>query len=230
MNKRPHAASCLVAVALLAAAPLAIGAGDAARGAQVFGACAACHSIVPDQHATGPSLAHIWNRKAGSVEGFSRYSDALGRSGLVWDEKSLDVWLTNPAKSVPGNAMTFPGIPDARARGDVIAYLKAVSEGKAPAAAGGGMMRTPRLADLKQANAESRVTAIRYCGDAYEVTTGANKVLKFWEFNLRLKTDSSANGPPRGQPVLVPQGMGGDRAQLVFSNPDEISAFVKRCQ
>lgn len=223
-----RSASCITALATLAATPPAFSVGDAVRGAKVFAACAACHSIEPGRHATGPSLARVWGRKAGSAEGFSRYSDALGRSGVVWDEKSLDAWLTDPAKFIPGNAMSFPGIPDPKARSDVIAYLKAASEGKAPAA-DGGMMRTPRLADLKQANAESRVTAVRYCKDTYEVTTAANKVLKFWEFNLRLKTDSSVSGPLRGQPVLVPQGMGGDRAQLVFSNPGEISAFIKRC-
>lgn len=224
----PRPAGCITALALLVAASSALGAGDVARGAQMFGACAACHSIEPGRHATGPSLAHVWGKKAGSAEGFSRFSDALGRSGVVWDGESLDAWLTNPAKFMPGNAMTFPGIPDPKARSDVIAYLKAVSEGKAPSA-DGGMMRTPRLADLKQANAESRVTAVRYCKDTYEVTTGVNKVLKFWEFNLRLKTDSSASGPPPRHPVLVPQGMGGDRAQLVFSNPGEISTFIKRC-
>ncbi len=51
-----------------------------------------------------------------------------------------------------------------------------------------------------------------------------------WEFNLRLKTDSSERGPAIGQPVLVGAGMMGDRAQVVFSHPRELPAFVTaRC-
>src|SRR5262249_15314703 len=40
--------------------------GNATRGQRVFGACAACHSLQPDQSMTGPSLAGLWNRKAGT--------------------------------------------------------------------------------------------------------------------------------------------------------------------
>ena len=157
--------------------------------------------------------------------------DKIERSRLADDvdnEVSLDAWLKDPAAFIPGNDMAFPGIPDARARSDVIAYLKAVSEGKAPpAAAGRGMMAGPRLPDLKRADEDSRVTAIRYCGDTYAVTTGSGKTIKFWEFNLRFKSDSTEHGPVKGQPLLVSQGMGVDRAQLVFANPSEISDFIK---
>jgi len=52
--------------------------------------------------------------------------------------------------------------------------------------------------------------------------------LPFWEFNLRFKTDSSPNGPAPGKPVLVGQGMQGDRAQVVFSAPEEISSFIRK--
>ena len=91
----------------------------------------------------------------------------------------------------------------------------------------GMMMGAPRLADLKQAGAERTVKSVRYCGDTYTVATAAGRTVKFWEFNLRFKTDSSKNGPRKGEPVLVPQGMSGDRAQLVFSDPAEISATIK---
>jgi cytochrome c len=50
--------------------------GDAARGQRLFGACAAYHSLQPNQNLTGPNLADLWNRKAGSLPSFSRYSDA----------------------------------------------------------------------------------------------------------------------------------------------------------
>src|SRR5882672_10398371 len=74
----------------------AFAAGDARRGAQVFGQCMACHSVKPGEHLTGPSLAHAWNRKAGTAQGFQRYSDALKRAALTWNETTLDKWLANP--------------------------------------------------------------------------------------------------------------------------------------
>lgn len=201
--------------------------GDPRRGAQVFQACATCHSLEPGQHLTGPSLASVFGRKAGTIDGFHRYSGALKESGVVWNEKNLDAWVQNPAALIPRNTMTFPGVRDARARDDLIAYLKAVSEGKAAAVRG---MMQPQLSDLKKAGADSLVKAIRYCGDAYHVTTGDGETVQIWEFNLRIKTDSSKRGPAKGQPVLVGAGMAGDRAQLVFSHPGEIAAFVKaRC-
>lgn len=201
--------------------------GDARRGAQVFQACAACHSLEPRQHLTGPSLASVFGRKAGAVEGFHRYSRALKESTVVWNEKNLDAWLQNPAALIPRNTMTFPGLRDVRARDDLIAYLKAISEGKAAAVRG---MMQPQLSDLKKAGADSVVKAVRYCGDAYHVTTGDGETVQIWEFNLRFKTDSSNRGPAKGQPVLVGAGMAGDRAQLVFSHPGEIAAFVTaRC-
>src|SRR3954463_13036685 len=148
----------------------AAGAGDAARGAQAFRSCMACHSVQSGEHMTGPSLARAWNHKAGSAEGFRRYSDALKASGLTWDERTLDKWLANPAQLVPGTGMTFPGIKDAKARQDVIAYLKAGEEQKPPPAAkgGGGMMgmARPKL-DLKNAPAAGQVRSIKYCGDTY---------------------------------------------------------------
>jgi cytochrome c len=105
--------------------------GEPGRGAALFEHCAACHAVAPGRHLTGPSLAGVVGRKAGSAEGFTRYSDGLTRSGLVWDDKTLDAWLTNPQQVVPGTSMRFPGLPDARQRADVIAYLKA-AHGSAP--------------------------------------------------------------------------------------------------
>jgi cytochrome c len=218
---------------VLFAASAAHAEGDPARGVQAFGACAACHSLKPGEHLTGPSLANVYGRKAGTVQGFQRYSDAVRKSGVTWNDQSLDAWLRNPAAFIPGNLMIFNGVPDGQARADLIAYLKAVGEGKAAAAPGemGGMMAAPRLPDLKKIRPELRVAAIRHCGDAYFLTMGNGQTLPFWEFNLRFKTDSSANGPAKGQPVLVGAGMMGDRAQVVFSQPEEISAFIKtRCE
>jgi len=204
-------------------------AGDPARGASLFQACAACHSIKAATHLTGPSLANIWQRKAATVSGFSRYSDAIKRSNITWNEETLSKWLTNPDALVPGTSMTFPGIRDSDPRQDVIAYLKAVSEGQAPATAQhrGGMMAEPVREDLKRAPPQGQVAAINHCGDSYAVKTADGRVNKVWEFNLRFKTDSSGFGPERGKPVIVGAGMQGDRASVVFAAPSEISAFIK---
>jgi cytochrome c len=80
--------------------------------------------------------------------------------------------------------------------------------------------------DLHKAPPEAQVTAIRYCGDTYTVDTADGKSQKIWEFNLRLKSDSSKFGPA-GKPVAVGAGMQGDRASIVFASPKEISEFIK---
>jgi cytochrome c len=221
------------AVALLLsfqAAHAATDAGDPKRGAQGFRACVACHSVAPGEHMTGPSLAKAWNHKAGAAEGFTRYSEPMKRLEAKWDERTLDKWLADPERFLPGTTMTFPGIKDAKARRDVIAYLKAVAEEKAPPApaGGGGMMGMTRSkADLSQAPAEAQVKSIRRCNDTYTVETADGKTQKVWEFNLRFKTDSSKLGPRPGQPVAVGAGMQGDRASIVFASPKEISEFIQ---
>ena len=205
--------------------------GDLARGAALFQQCAACHSVETGVHLTGPSLAAIWNRRAATVPGFGRYTDALKRVAITWDSATLDRWLARPEAVVPDTTMTFAGIENARQRADVVAYLRAVAEGKALRASGGGMMAMGPRTNLKQVGKERRVTAIRQCGDAYHVTTESGRTVPYWEFNLRFKTDSSPNGPEHGKPVLAPAGMQGDRAQVVFSGLDDLKRFlVERCE
>src|SRR5207249_1624936 len=90
---------------------------NAARGAAVFGQCAACHSIEPGVHLTGPSLARVWGRRAGTVEGFSRYSEPFMRATVVWDATTLDRWVEDPQAVVPQDLMPFPGQAGAGAGG-----------------------------------------------------------------------------------------------------------------
>jgi cytochrome c len=215
---------------LFAASPGAAQTGDPVSGAKVFQACAACHSVKAGDHMTGPSLAHIWNSKAGASDDFQRYSDAMKNADMVWNASTLDKWLANPERFLPGSAMTFPGLQKPADRQDVIAYLKAVSENKAPAVKqqGRGMMMGGGKIDLKRAPPEGQVTSIGYCRDTYMVQTADGKIQKVWEFNLRFKTDSSKEGPPPGKPVIVGAGMQGDRASVVFTSPAEISSFIKQ--
>jgi cytochrome c len=65
----------------------------------------------------------LFGRAAGSVPDFD-YSAAMRASGIVWSEVTLDQFLQGPRKMVPGTKMTFIGVPAAKDRADLIAYLK----------------------------------------------------------------------------------------------------------
>jgi len=114
----------------LAVAAVAIGfavvpgnsAGDAAKGEHEFAKCAFCHAK-DMANGIGPGLFGVVGRHAGSVPGFG-YSQAMKKSNIVWDEKSLDAFIMAPQKAIPGNTMPFPGIPDQEQRNDLIAYLE----------------------------------------------------------------------------------------------------------
>src|SRR6202162_5414901 len=147
------------------------------RGQRDFGACAACHSLEPPRHMSGPSLAELWNRKAGGLASFHRYSSALKSSGIVWNDKTLDQWLDDPQRLVPGNTMTFQGIKNAQQRADLLAFLKDVTRpGHAPSQSApqggrqdgpmGGMMGMGggSVPKLRKLDPEARGQTIQYCG------------------------------------------------------------------
>ena len=97
--------------------------GDAAKGKKVFRKCKACHSLEEGKNKVGPHLYALFGRAAGSLEDF-KYSDAMKASEIVWDEESLDAFLTKPKDFVPGTKMVFPGLKKEAQRRDLIAYLK----------------------------------------------------------------------------------------------------------
>jgi cytochrome c len=224
-------------VALLALPSAAGAEGNADRGAQYFRACAACHSLEPGRNMTGPSLADIFERKAGALSSFHRYSPALKSAGVIWNADTLDPWLTNPAHFVPGNWMTFPGIENAQARADLIAFLKigftfrkAQQDASGNPKDGGMGMAGGQEKDLKTGALAEQVRAISNCEDTYRIITGDGRSRDWWEHNLRFKTDSSDRGPEKGKPVILPAGMMGDRSTVIFAEPGEISGFVRaRC-
>lgn len=108
------------AMAILAAASAQC-APDALRGEQVYARCLACHALATDR--VGPRHCGLFGRLSGSVPGFA-YSPAMKKARIVWDEKTLDLFLANPLKMVPGTAMTYDGVPDRKDRADLIAYLE----------------------------------------------------------------------------------------------------------
>ena len=94
---------------------------DVVHGETIYSRCLACHALAYDR--TGPRHCGLFGRRAGSVKGFA-YSDAMKRSSIVWTEKTLDRFLANPLKMVPGTAMGYAGVASSKERADLIAYLK----------------------------------------------------------------------------------------------------------
>jgi len=111
--------ACLVAVALAAGAATAQP--DVRRGENVYARCLACHALAVDR--VGPRHCGLFGRLAGGVPGFD-YSAAMKRSRIVWNDKTLERFLAQPLKVVPGSTMTYDGVADPKDRADLIAYLK----------------------------------------------------------------------------------------------------------
>ena len=112
----------IAAVAVAFAVVPAYCAGDVAKGEKEFAKCGFCHAKGKG-NGIGPGLSGVIGRHAGSVSGFA-YSEAMKNSNIVWDEKSLDAFITAPQTAVPGTTMPFPGLMDAGERNDLIAYLE----------------------------------------------------------------------------------------------------------
>ena len=98
-------------------------AADPVKGKKVFKKCVACHSLEEGKNKMGPPLNNLLGRKAGSVEGY-KYSKAMKNSGVVWDEESLDKFLTKPRKFIPKTKMSFRGIKKKSLRDDLISFFK----------------------------------------------------------------------------------------------------------
>jgi len=90
-------------------------------GQELFGKrCGGCHAL--DRDKEGPRLGGVYGRAAGSVETF-QYSDALKNSKRTWSDETLNQWLTDTEKLVPGNDMTFH-VENPDERRQIIDYLK----------------------------------------------------------------------------------------------------------
>lgn len=116
--------SRLSGAALLASALQACSHADAPPdGAALFHPCASCHQVGPNARAGfGPELNGLFGRRAGSTPGYA-YSDAMRRSGIVWNEQTLAAFLRDPDKVVPGTNMRFWGMGDERDLKALLAYL-----------------------------------------------------------------------------------------------------------
>lgn len=102
-------------------------AADAKRGEGLYAArCGACHSI--DENGAGPRHRGVFGCPAGGQPGYD-YSDALRKSGIVWNASALDRFLADPNALVPGNKMAVRLANDSNDRADLIAYLKSAADG-----------------------------------------------------------------------------------------------------
>ena len=96
-------------------------AADAERGKTLYESrCIACQSL--DASRVGPQHRGVFGRRAGAVKDYD-YSPALKNAGLTWNERTLDAWLTDPEKAVPGQKMGYR-VEDGKDRADLIAYLR----------------------------------------------------------------------------------------------------------
>jgi cytochrome c len=97
------------------------GEGDPTRGKMLFEKrCTGCHALT--QNHEGPQLQGVYGRASGAVVGFA-YSSSMKKAHIVWDEKSLEKWLTDPDTFIPGNDMDFL-VSKPQERRDLISYLK----------------------------------------------------------------------------------------------------------
>jgi cytochrome c len=128
MKKTTFTLSLSVAT-ILVAGSAAAQSGNEARGERLFNQqCKACHTLDKDGHNTvGPNLHGLVGRKAGSTEGFPS-SDAMRASGIVWDDKTLVEYLTNPKGRVPGTKMVYAGLKQEAQQADMIAFLKKATQ------------------------------------------------------------------------------------------------------
>lgn len=110
-------------VALVSFGMPAAMAANVQNGKALFAKCATCHAPDATSDNVGPPLVGVVGRKAAEVPDF-RYSAAMRKSDLTWDEATLKEYIADPQKKVRGNRMPFPGLSNANDIDDVVAYLK----------------------------------------------------------------------------------------------------------
>lgn len=122
------AATLSVVLTSVAAAALAQS-GDATRGERLFNQqCKICHTIDKGgRNGVGPNLFGLFGSKAAAVEAF-QFSEAMKKSGIVWDDKTVSEYLKDPKGRVPDGKMVYAGLKQQAQLDDMIAYLKKATQ------------------------------------------------------------------------------------------------------
>ena len=121
MIPRTIGLAALLTSALLTA-EIAHAQSDPKRGEKLFEDCRACHALEAGVQGVGPSLHGVFGRRAGALDDF-RFSPVLKRSSITWTPQALESFIADPQKVLPANRMPYSGMPDARDRADLIAYM-----------------------------------------------------------------------------------------------------------
>ena len=103
--------------------PLAAYAGD--RGAEIFRACVACHTLGAEQaNRAGPTLAGIFGRRIATAPGY-HFSDALKRLDIVWTPETVSkLFEIGPAAYTPGTKMPEQRIGSEADRAALVKFLE----------------------------------------------------------------------------------------------------------
>lgn len=97
--------------------------GDLEAGRKLYAQCRACHEIEAGKNKVGPSLHGMFGRKSGTLEGF-KFSPAMTKAEIVWDDATLSDYLADPTGYIKGNRMAYIGLKDSQQRADIIAFLR----------------------------------------------------------------------------------------------------------
>ena len=122
-------AATMSVVLTLAATGAFAQSGDATGGERLINQqCKTCHTVEKGgRNGVGPNLHGIFGSKSGAVQGFS-FSEAMQKSGIVWDDKTMAEYLKDPKGRVPDGKMVYAGLKQQAQLDDMIAYLKKATQ------------------------------------------------------------------------------------------------------
>jgi cytochrome c len=95
------------------------------RGAEVFQACAACHTLTPDDgNRAGPTLHGVFGRRIASLPGYN-FSPALTKLDIVWNAETIaKLFEVGPSRFTPGTKMPEQVIGSAADRDALVRFLE----------------------------------------------------------------------------------------------------------
>jgi cytochrome c len=98
------------------------------KGAQVFRACEACHTVTPDGgNRAGPTLHGVFGRKIGTLPGYA-YSDGFQRHNITWSAETISrLFKEGPSVVTPGTKMPEQKVTDAEDLQALVEWLQKVT-------------------------------------------------------------------------------------------------------